>query len=79
MKRWVCMALVGLMVFCLTACSYGVSQEDYDAVVAERDALKAEYDALNSKYTDLKTENATIQISVRRAEQEKKRQKKNIK
>jgi outer membrane murein-binding lipoprotein Lpp len=46
----VCLLLVGTL---LAGCSSGVSQEDYDAVVAERDAAQAEVDDLESEIRQL--------------------------
>lgn len=61
MKRKILFALTTLTVaFLLTACggSSGVSQEEYDAVVAERDKLQEENDILENK----------LEISVKVAE-----------
>ena len=48
----------------LAGCSSGVSQEDYDAVVAERDAAKAEIAELEEDISDLNAEISDLQTQV---------------
>lgn len=57
MKRKIALVLLaGLSISSITACgSSGVSQEEYDAVVAERDELQAQLDALTGESTDEST------------------------
>lgn len=54
MKRKIVLVLLaGLSATCITACgSSGVTQEEYDAVVAERDELQAQLDTLTDGSTD---------------------------
>ncbi len=45
MKKFIAILLILCIVFSLAGC---VSQDDYDAVIAEKDALQARYDALQT-------------------------------
>ena len=57
-KRTLGIFSVTLISLIISACSSGISQEEYDSVVAERDKLQADYDSLNEKYTDKLNEEA---------------------
>ena len=52
MKKAIAVLLAVCVVFCMAGC---VSQDEFDALTAERDALKAELDALQSQYDSLNT------------------------
>lgn len=52
MKKFICLALAVAMLIGMTACG-GISQEEYDKVVAERDALISDYDALEKEHSEL--------------------------
>lgn len=54
------LVLVAVMLMC-TACSSGVTQEEYDAVVAERDDYKQKYEELITKQ-ELKEQEAEEQV-----------------
>jgi polyhydroxyalkanoate synthesis regulator phasin len=56
-----CLLLVGALV---AGCDSGVSQEDYDAAVAERDAAQAEVDELESEVDDLEAEVADCEAEI---------------
>lgn len=45
-----------LMMCCLSGCGSGITQEDYDAVVAEKDELQQKYDSLVDEYSSYKAE-----------------------
>ena len=53
MKKVVSLMLIVLMMIGLAGCLGGVSQEDYDKVVAERNALQEQIDALNANEDDM--------------------------
>ena len=48
-KRFVVLTLLAILLLTVFACSDGISQEDYDAVVAERNSLVGELEALQAK------------------------------
>jgi outer membrane murein-binding lipoprotein Lpp len=56
-----CLMVVGAL---LGGCSSGVSQEDYDAVVAERDAAQAEVNELESEVEDLEADIADCEARI---------------
>lgn len=65
MKKRILLLLTVLVVLLLCSCgsSGSVSQEEYDAVVAERDAYKAQLDELNQPAVEPeKTKNATAEL-----------------
>ena len=49
-------ALCAAVLFCLTGCSSGVSQEEYDRVNAELESTSAELAEMTESYNDLKAE-----------------------
>lgn len=49
MKKFFSLALAAMMAASLVGCSSGVSQEEYDAVVAERDALKEQLEEITQQ------------------------------
>lgn len=56
MKKIISLVLVLAMTVSLAACSSGVSQEEYDAVVAERDAAISERDSIKSELNSVMEE-----------------------
>ena len=56
MKKFFALALAAMMAASLAGCSSGVSQEEYDAVVAERDSLVAKNNTLTSQNNSLEEE-----------------------
>lgn len=49
MKKLVFLALTGMMLMSVVGCSSGVSQEEYDKVVAERDSLLEQIEAMTEQ------------------------------
>ena len=49
MKKLVCLILLVLLLIGLVGCSDGVSQEEYDAVVAESDALREQVETMTKQ------------------------------
>lgn len=63
MKRALALVLLmSLLLVNLSACSSGVPQEEYDAVVSERDALQEENKALQEELDSLKSEYEDVVI-----------------
>lgn len=58
MKKWLVAILCGIV---LTGCSSGVSQEEYESVVAERDALEAQAESASAEIDALKSEKESVQ------------------
>lgn len=53
MKKTLTAAIISLSIFLLSACSSGVSQEDYDLLTAENESLKSENQSLLNQYNEL--------------------------
>lgn len=53
MKRLLSLVLSALLAVGLSACSSGVSQEEYDKIITERDELQAQLDLVNENSDDL--------------------------
>lgn len=53
MKRMIFAVFSSLMLISLSACSGGVSQDEYDKVVEEKNALSSNYEDLEREYNEL--------------------------
>lgn len=52
--------LITISILLLTACSSGVSQADYDSILAENNALKSQNEALQNDFEEMKQKNIEL-------------------